>query len=407
MNILVITGRIPYPVYFGTTIRVYHPFKILSERHTISLFCFVDSEDQLAYFPEIEGIFSSLSYLRKESNERRSFSGRLLNILTMNPSFIIEKQYPDLFRKILEKLKQIIAHENIDIVYSHTQGLAQYTYRLHDIPKVLDLVDSESLYLKRELQHTKFSFSKEYVRKYVDYIRTRTLESKVPRFHNVTTLVSPKDADVIRALCPGSKIEVIPNGVDIRYFSPLRNCEEDTPSIIFHGHMSYPPNVDAVLFFYQEVLPRVREEIPNLKMFVVGKNPSDEVRKLSIDKLVRVTGFVDDIRPFIGRSTIAVFPLRIGGGFRNKIAEAMAMAKAVVTTSIGTEALNARPGKHLMIADRPKEFSEKVIELVRQEELRQEMGESARRLIVEEYSWDKVANEYESLYTRLVSEGCT
>ena len=402
MNILLVTGRIPYPLYYGSTVRVYHPFRILSRTHNVFLFCLIDDQDQLEYLPEVQSIFTSISYLGKETEERRSLNGRLLNILSMNPNYIIEKQYPEHFKTITNKLDQIISENKIDIVHTHLLGMAQFTNKLHKVSKVLDLVDSETLFLKRDLQQKSFSFSKAFIREGIDFARTMVWEAKIPKLHDATILVSPKDAEVISRLCSNARIKVIPNGVDVSYFSPEKKAHVVENSVIFHGHMSYPPNVDAVLFFYKSILPLIRKEIPGLKMFIVGKNPSDEIRRLSMDNAVIVTGFVEDIRPFITQSSVCVFPLRAGGGFRNKIAEAMAMGKPVVASSMGVEGLTVFPENNIMIADDPGQFSEKILELLRNKELRDRMGCAAREFVVRRYSWEIITKSYEKLYERIV-----
>lgn len=406
MNILVVTERIPYPIYFGSAIRIYPPFRILGKRHKLVLFCFIGSETHLKYFPQVQEIFHTVRYMNKRNKGKRELKGRLMNMLSLKPTPIIERQYPNFFKTVSDTIKTIISEEKIDIVFTHGQYMAQYTNGIRNAHKVLDLVDSETLFSWRELSKKQMSFSLPYMRELFDLIRIIKWEAMIPRFHGVTVLVSPKDAEVIHSLSPRARIQVIPNGVDVDYYVPSTVNAKDRSNILaFHGHMSYPPNVDAMLFFCKRIMPIAVKQVADLKLFIVGKNPSPEIENLQDNNHVQVTGFVDDIRPFLAQASICVFPLRRGGGFRNKIVEAMAMGKPVITTTIGAEGLEAVPGKHFIIADRPKEFADHIVGLLRDEQLGNNLGDSAREFVVKRYSWENVAEQFESLYKTLIDQG--
>lgn len=405
MNILVVTERIPYPVYFGSVTRTYPQFRILGKRHKVVLFCFIGSEEHQKYLPQVQEIFHSVRHMNDRKKGKRELKGRLLNILSLKPEPIIERQYPDFFKAVSNTIREIISEEKIDIVYTHHLNMAQYTNGIRNVSKVLDLVDSETLFSWRELYNKRISFSLPYLRELFDLIRTRKWEKMIPRFHDVTVLISPKDAEVIHSLSPKARVQVIPNGVDVDYYFPSTiNAKDRSNTLTFHGHMSYPPNVDAMLFFCKHILPIVVKQVPGLRLFIVGRNPSREIKNLQDNDHVQVTGFVDDIRPFLSQASICIFPLRKGGGFRNKIAEAMAMGKPVITTTMGAEGLEAVPGKHFMIADRPREFAGSIMKLLKDQQLMDNLGDSARKFVVERYSWENVAAQFESLYRTLIDQ---
>lgn len=401
MNILVVTDEIPYPIWSGSTIRIYPPLRILQKQHKVVLFCFIGGEDHLKHLPQVQKIFHSVRYMSDQQKGKRELRGRILNLLSLKPAPITEKQYPDFFKAVSGTIRDIISEEKIDVVYTHRLDMAQYTNGIQNVGKVLDLVDSETLYSWREISNKRIYFSMAYLRELLDLIRTRRWEALIPRFHDVTVLVSQKDAEVIHGLCPGARIQVIPNGVDVTYYVPSE-AKEESNTLVFHGHMSYPPNVDAMLYFCNHIMPLVVEEIPDVNLLIVGKNPSQEIRNLQNRNNVRVTGFVYDIRPFLRQASICIFPLRKGGGFRNKIAEAMAMGKPVITTTTGAEGLDALPGKHFVIADRPEEFAERIIQLLKTDRLRKNLGDSARSFVFRHYSWEKIAKQFESLYKSLI-----
>ena len=159
--------------------------------------------------------------------------------------------------------------------------------------------------------------------------------------------------------------------------------------------MDWLPNEDAMLFFCREILPRIRQAEPAVTLSIVGRAPTPAVRRLAETAGIQVTGRVDDVRPYVARADVYVVPLRIGGGTRLKIFEAMAMGKAVVSTTIGAEGLPVTPGVDIVIADEPARFAQAVVDLVHDLPARRRLEQAARRLVVERYDWSQVAHQFE------------
>ncbi len=205
--------------------------------------------------------------------------------------------------------------------------------------------------------------------------------------------VSDADRDTLRHLYPevrSKPIAVIPTGVDTEYFTPPPEPPR-APHLVFTGSMDWLPNEDAVLFFCREILPLVRAEEPRATLSIVGRLPTARVRALATEPGVEVTGTVDDVRPHVGRAAVCVVPLRIGGGTRLKIFEAMAMGRAVVSTSIGAEGLPLEPGRHLLVADGARAFADAVLDLLRDEDRRRTIEAAAHACVVERYDWSVAA----------------
>jgi polysaccharide biosynthesis protein PslH len=180
----------------------------------------------------------------------------------------------------------------------------------------------------------------------------------------------------------------------VDYFKPL-SVEEKPNSLVFTGSMDWLPNEDAILYFAEAILPLVKQECPEVTLEVVGRNPSRKLRVAAErEKSLRLTGWVEDIRPFLARGSVCIVPLRIGGGTRLKIFEAMAMAKPVISTTVGAEGLPVQSGKDLILADTPNDFAQSVICLLRDEHLRRRLGNGARTLVEENYSWRRVAESF-------------
>ena len=164
--------------------------------------------------------------------------------------------------------------------------------------------------------------------------------------------------------------------------------------------MDWLPNEDGMLYFVREILPRIREAEPDATLSIIGRAPTPAVKRLADEAGIEVTGRVDDVRPHIAAGAIYIVPLRIGGGTRLKIFEAMAMGKAVVSTTIGAEGLPVTPGHDIVIADEPAEFARSVVDLIRDDAARRRIETAARQLVVERYDWSAVAQDFEHALTR-------
>jgi sugar transferase (PEP-CTERM/EpsH1 system associated) len=225
--------------------------------------------------------------------------------------------------------------------------------------------------------------------------RMRRFERRtLARFDRVLA-VSDADRDTFARLYPGAldaPATVIPTGVDTGYFAP---APASGHGLVFTGSMDWLPNVDGVLHFCRDILPLVRRQLPGVTFTIVGRAPTPAVRRLADQPGVSVTGRVDDVRPYLASAAAYVVPLRIGGGTRLKIFEAMAAGRAVVSTSIGAEGLPAEPGRHLLLADDPAGFAASVVALLTRPALRSALEHEARALVASGYDWRHAAAHLE------------
>jgi glycosyltransferase involved in cell wall biosynthesis len=229
----------------------------------------------------------------------------------------------------------------------------------------------------------------------VEWKKLRAREADACRQADLTIAVSEDDRVRLLALAPDNRIMSIPTGVDTEYFAP-DGWVEVKNRLVFSGSMDWRPNEDAVLYFANAILPLIRSNVPGVSMTVVGRNPSARLRDAARRAGVEVTGTVDDVRPFIGAGSVYVVPLRAGGGTRLKILEALAMAKPVVSTTIGAEGLGLEPDRHARMADDPGDFARAVVELLRSPEWRSSLGRAGRHLVESQFSWTKVALQFEA-----------
>ena len=220
-----------------------------------------------------------------------------------------------------------------------------------------------------------------------------------PKFDAVTC-TSDIDAAVFQQYGAKDAIEIIPNGVDITHYQP--DFAAEAPAhLIYIGSMDWYPNEDAVAFFADEVLPRIQETVPDVAFSIVGGNPSARVQKLAERERVVVTGRVPEIKPYFAEATVFVVPLRIGSGTRLKILEALAMGKAIVSTTVGAEGLDLRDGEEILIADEPTAFADAVIRLLMDSELRRRVGENGRARVERDYDWRSIGKKLYTLYESL------
>ena len=236
----------------------------------------------------------------------------------------------------------------------------------------------------------------------LEWRKMRQYEAKACARAGLTVAVSEADRALLAANAPGADIRAIGTGVDTAYFHP-NGAEEAPATLVFTGSMDWYPNEDAILYFIAEILPELRREVPGASLAVVGRDPTERLRAACAAVGVRVTGTVTDVRPYVAEAAVYVVPLRVGGGTRLKIFEALAMAKAVVATRIGAEGLPIVSGQHFLRADSPADFARAVVTLLKDPGRRQALGMAGRRLVEERYSWTQVTREFEGHCEEFVS----
>jgi polysaccharide biosynthesis protein PslH len=211
------------------------------------------------------------------------------------------------------------------------------------------------------------------------------------RFHHIIA-VSDHDRQQMLAMAPESAITVVPTGVDTRKYAVAPPASANPPRIVFTGSMDWEPNLDAVAYFCQDIFPQVLAESPSALFQIVGRNPHPRVKQLASEH-VQVTGTVPSVAEYLRDATLVIVPLRIGGGTRLKIFEAMAMGKAVISTSIGAEGLDVQSGRDLILADDPNAFVEAILSLLRDAALRQRYEQAAARLAAQ-YDWSNIVQRF-------------
>jgi glycosyltransferase involved in cell wall biosynthesis len=235
----------------------------------------------------------------------------------------------------------------------------------------------------------------------IEWRKVRAKEAQLCRRANLTIAVSEEDRQRLSDMAPGAKTGAISTGVDTSYFSPAGQ-PEIPGRLVFSGSMDWHPNEDAVIYFGEEILPKIRAHVPDASFVIVGRNPTQRLREAADRLGMIVTGTVDDVRPYLDEASVYVVPLRAGSGTRMKIFEALGMAKPVVSTTVGAEGLALTHEREFLAADTPQDFSDAVVHLLHNDTRRKALGQCGRALVVDRYSWSQVAREFEALCEGIV-----
>jgi glycosyltransferase involved in cell wall biosynthesis len=381
--------------FSGAALPAFNVLKHLGRSHTIRLLYLDDDLAAPRSYPELEQYCSQIDPVPWH---HQSHSSKLLSVA--RDSCAPRKLFSDYryfltsaYLPAMASLIQDARHDKYDIVYA-SEPVAFYAWRF-STPKVMHAFDCRSAEFYREYLRARRSMDKLYW--FCTYLATRTAEKKLLAAFDASIVVSDKEYHAMKMLCPEARCITVPNGVDIDFFEPLA-IREEWPSLVFVGYMSSHPNVDAITYFHSQVYDTLKQRFPNLKVFVVGQNPPPAVRALAKDPSICVTGFVEDVRPYVARASVVIAPFVSGMGIKNKVLEAMAMGKPVVTTSIGVRGINATHGDHLCIADSPLKFADHVEALLLDKPKRRRIGHQAREFVMKHHSWARVTDKIETIF---------
>ena len=389
MNILYITYGLPYPPIGGAKVRDFYLLNSLSKHHSVTCVCLLESADVMK-------ADSSFKHLGIQITTFPQQTRVWIRIKTLIYFFITDKPIAaaDFFNaQMFAWIEDFAKTRSIDFVQVEHSFLAQYIRALPESLRKRSLIDLHNI---GEVQYQRIAeLPQPFVRRMIALLKARLMRNwelqALSLFARIST-VSEREAEWIHARNPKLRTSAIKNGVDTKQCLVLPEGDE-SESLLFVGTMGYSPNVDAMLWFCEAILPLVRKSVPRLRLEIVGRNPTAEVQSLTALDGVGVSGLVEDIRPFYQNARVVIVPLRAGGGTRLKILEAMSFGRAVVSTRLGAEGLNVVDGEHLMIADSPLEFADKIKSLLLDGDLRRSITDRARRFVEKNHDWERIGDE--------------
>lgn len=395
MHILWLKSDLLVPLDKGGKLRTWHLMRHLARRHDITYLSFADSTLRTEDLLEMRHVASRIVTVRREEAPKGSFRfyADVARHITDALPYAIAKYRSEAYRSTLVRL---LDEHHVDLVVCDFLVPAVNLPDRLPCPAVLFTHNVEAEIWRRHTEQQGLAIARWLYG--VQHKRMLDFEcATLARFDKVLA-VSEQDRDTFEQLYPGATQTpafVVPTGVDTSYFS-IDSSQPSRPRLVFTGSMDWLPNEDAMTFFCRDVLPLVRARVPDVQLAIVGREPTRGVRNLAAQNGVVVTGRVDDVRPFIRDAAVYVVPLRIGGGTRLKIFEAMAMGKAVVSTAIGAEGLPVADDRHLLIADGPQAFANAVVRLLEDTTCRSRLGRAARDLVASRFDWAVVASELET-----------
>lgn len=396
-RLLVVTSRLPYPPREGHQLRAWHLLKALAARHQVTVLSFLRGDDDLAAASPMRDVLYVLETLPIPSERSRvALAGALARgVLTQAP-FLAAKYASPALRQRLASLAQDadLVHFDMLPLMAHVDCVPAGT------PVVFNAHNVEHLLLEKRAQIETRPWARAFLRSQVS--RLRAFERRACQRADAVWACSDTDADALRELAPGAEVVVVPNGVDLEANRPAAAPAPDNAQLVFVGQMGWFPNRDGVDWFLREVFPRILAVRPQAQFVLVGTADGFEV-PVDVAARVRLAGFVPDLRPLVHAAAVYVVPLRAGSGTRLKVLEAMALGKAIVTTTIGSEGIALRHDHSALYADDAESFAAATLALLNAPDRAARLGIAARACADAHYSWDSIGRNLCNCYDELLA----
>jgi sugar transferase (PEP-CTERM/EpsH1 system associated) len=400
MKLLWLNAGLLLPLDKGGKLRTWHVMRHLARRHDITYLSFEDSSQTQADRLGMREVCSTLETIPRTDTVKGTwrFYAEAAGYLVNPAPYAVAKYRSAAYAA---RVQQLLATGEFDaVVCDFLPPVINLPAQL-PCPAILFTHNVEAEIWRRHAEQAGNPMSKHLMTQ--QWRRMLRFEGAALARFDLVLAVSEADGKTFSRLYPAGvrgPVHVVQTGVETDYFLPTAAAPERA-HMVFTGSMDWLPNEDGMVYFCREILPKIRQTEPEATLSIIGRTPTPAVRKLAEIPGVEVTGRVDDVRPHIARGAVYVVPLRIGGGTRLKIFEAMSMAKAVVSTTVGAEGLPVTSGRNIDIADEPSRFAHAVVRLMRDPEARRAMETAARQLVVERYDWSAVALDFEEALIRV------
>ncbi len=396
MKILFVVPYIPNLI----RVRPYNLIRYLKKRgHHITVYCVGNHEDIFA-----------LNVLREHADEVRFFFLPGWKSW-LNGGFALPSRKPLQAAyawnpQVAGEIQNQLSQQSYDLV--HVEHLRGVHYALAarqsnpNTPVIWDSVDSIT-HLFRQTQRQHPNRLARFLIKF-ELVRTENYEKWLAKEFDRILVTSHIDRNTYLDLEPGARVEVLTNGVDLEYFQPAPEIVREDNTVLVSGKMSYHANVSMALYLIEEIMPHVWAQQPKTRLVIVGKDPPERIRNARQDARVIVTGTVPEVLPWLQKATISVAPLTYGAGVQNKVLEAMACATPVVASPLAISAIQATPGREVLVADNPREFAACIVSLLQNKDLQKTLGENGRKYVESHHSWTKIVEQLESIYLQAINE---
>jgi glycosyltransferase involved in cell wall biosynthesis len=397
MKILLTCKEFPHSKVIGGPIIIYNRLKHLSKNHLVSLAAFSREEDE-KYVSSVEGYCHDLKLIPLPPKRSPLKTAKDFFFSPVPHYFLRVHDSPEMSKAIAD----MVAKDHYDFVIGEYSVMGQFIHKNPLLPPVRRIISVHECYYLARLKDYRFhKWGRKKLRELINLKGLKKYEFDMySQADKVLTLTS-QGRDELLAIRPDLDIAIVPHGVDVEHFS-YSDPSEGEQSVVFVGNYLHYPNVDAVLYFHQEIWSKVKAICPKLKFIIVGKSPPLEIQDLTQDESITVTGRVDDVIPYIREGRIFICPVRLGGGFRGKILEAMAVGRPIVSTSLGAEGIPSKNGENIIIADDPEGFASGIEKLLKDRELYERIRRAGRKLVEEKYAWAKGVEVLEGILEEMI-----
>ncbi len=390
MKVLMLTPYLPYPLVSGGQIRTYNLLKNLSTKHKITLVSFIREPKEKKYLENLKPFCEKILIYQR----RKAWSPINILLSAITPYPFLVSIYLSLSLK--SDIQELLKEEDFNLIHAET------FYVMPNIPKTnvpVLLVEQviEYLVYQRYVEGlpTYLFFLKPFLS--LDVAKIKWWEKYFWKKSKHLAAMSNDDRKFIESINPSLKVDVVANGVDTEYFAQTKKIKTKNPTILFVGNFKWLPNRDAANFLVTQIWPKIKFEIKNAKLWIVGRSPTDDIKAFSSTDIC-VDETVEDIRSAYGKSDLLLAPIRNGRGTKYKILEAMATKTPIVGTPLATEGINVQNKKHAYIATSPKELAKETIYLLKNPQKSREIAENAYQLVSQDYNWKKISSSLDKLY---------
>jgi len=394
VKILFVANRMPYPPYRGDKLKIYNLATELSANHELHLITIAENQEDLDSISALQKpLFTSIQYVYRP--KWRSALSAALGLFSKRPiqvSYFRSKAYA-------QKLKQLLNDHDFDAIHVQHLRMAQYFEEGAPSNAILDLPDAFSLYWKRRELAAKNPLDKAF--RSLEFSRLAQYEKwMLPKFPQ-SLVCSAEDRDYL--INAGiTNVDVLPNGVNLKSFSPQGSDAIIKNRILFTGNMDYAPNVDAVQYFVNDIFPLILEKHPDSRFVIAGQRPVKAVLDLVSDR-IEVTGFIENLASEYAKANVVVSPLRIGAGTQNKVLEALAMNQAVVCSKVGFLGLGLKSGEGILMGDTAQEFATHVVSILQSDDLRKNLGETGGLHVRKTFAWSGISKQLLTYFEKITA----
>jgi glycosyltransferase involved in cell wall biosynthesis len=397
MKILFTCKEFPHAKVIGGPIIIYNRLKYFSKNHLVSLAAFFRAGEE-KHIPSVKPFCHDLKLIPMPA-KRSPFKATRDFFASPIPHYFLRTHGS---QKMAETIAEMVQKDRYDFVIGEYSVMGQFIHNNPLLPPVRRIISvHECYYLARLKAFRQNSLGLGKLKEAINLKGLKKYEFDMYRQADKVLTLTHQDKKKLLDIFPELDIAVVPHGVDVEDFSFYEHKERER-SIVFVGNYLHYPNVDAVLNFYQEIWPRIKSQDREIMFYVVGQGPPPEIQSLSQDDAIIVIGRVDDVRPYLKKGRVFICPVRLGGGFRGKILEAMAVGTPVVSSSLGAEGVPAVQRENIIVADNPEEFSQGILNLMNDDKLFDRIRKQARKLVEEKFAWQKGVEVMEGVLEKMM-----